>query len=437
MKRKSTLVLIAAALLAFTPAARGAGFLIYEHGAAAMAMGGAFTAVANNPSAIWHNPAGLSWVPGTQVMLGGTFIFPSGSVSMPNIRLAFPNSALSYNQVNKTFTPPNVYISHKFSDHVTAGIGFMAPFGLGTEWPNSSGSLFPLRYLGYKNDMKTFFINPALAFKLTDELSLGVGVSYIFSDLTLDLFQSITLPPGEGSPYDLPTAMKGSGNSFNFNAGILYKGKGFSLGASYRSHFNIKYTGNVTVDNSLVPAPFQPFIPTAGTVTTTFKFPDILTAGLAVQISEKLLWSFDFHTYFWGRFDSYTADITFPAPFPPETLTAAQNWKNSHCTRMGFEYQATEKLALRLGGFFDETPQPVETMDPNLPDNDRWAITGGVGYKIGKFAIDVAYHFEQFLARTSQHGYFLTDGFPVDPNPVAGTYKTKANLIGINLAYKF
>jgi long-chain fatty acid transport protein len=436
MKRKSTLVLTVAVLLAFTPAARGAGFLIYEHGAAAMAMGGAFTAVANNPSAIWHNPAGLSWVPGTQVMLGGTFIFPSGSVSMPN----FPGSP-TINQVKQVFTPPNVYITHKFSDRVTAGIGFMAPFGLGTKWQtaNNTPPDFPLAYLGYKNDMKTFFINPTLAFKLTDELSLGVGVSYIFSTLALDLYQSVVLPPApaEGLPYDVPTAMKGSGNSFNFNAGILYKGKGFSLGASYRSHFNIKYTGDVTLDNSFVPAILQPYIPPAGTVTTTFKFPAILTAGLAIQISQKLLWSFDFHTYFWGRFDAYSADITFPAPYPPQTLEAVQNWKNSHCTRMGFEYQATEKLALRLGGFFDETPQPVETMDPNLPDNDRWAITLGGGYKIGKFVVDVAYHFEQFLTRTGQHGYIFTGGFPFDPNPAAGTYKTKANLLAINLGYKF
>jgi long-chain fatty acid transport protein len=173
-------------------------------------------------------------------------------------------------------------------------------------------------------------------------------------------------------------------------------------------------------------------------VTTTFKFPDILTAGLAIQISEKLLWSFDFHTYFWGRFDSYTADVTLPDPIGPMTLTAPQNWKNSHCTRMGFEYQATEKLALRLGGFFDETPQPVETMDPNLPDNDRWAITGGVGYKIGKFMIDVGGHFEQFLTRTSQHNaLFPPDGIPPDPNPAAGTYKTNAFLLAINLGYKF
>jgi long-chain fatty acid transport protein len=434
--KKLTLVLFAAALLIPAPPARGAGFLIYEHGAVAMAMGGAFTAIANNPSAIWHNPAGLAWVEGTQILVGGTFIMPRGSVNMPN----FPG-APTIKQINQVFFPPNVYVSHKFSDRITAGVGFVAPFGLGTQWQTTvtSPPSFPLAYLGYNNDMKTFFVNPTIAVKLTDDVSVGLGCSYIFSTLTLDLYQLAVLPPPPliGLPYDVPTTMNGSGNSFNFNAGILYKGHGFSLGASFRSRFNIKYTGDVTLDNQFVPAQLQPYIPPSGTVTTTFKFPAILTAGLAVRLSQKLLWSFDFHTYFWGRFDAYAADITFPAPYPPQTLEAVQNWKNSHCTRMGFEYSANDKLTLRLGGFYDETPQPVETMDPNLPDNDRWAVTGGIGYRIGKFMIDAAYHFEHFMARTAQHGYIFTGGVPFDPNPAAGLYKTQAHLIGLNLGYKF
>jgi long-chain fatty acid transport protein len=436
MTKRWMIVLAAAALLAFTPAARGAGFLIYEHGAAAMAMGGAFTAVANNPSAIWHNPAGLSWVEGTQVLLGGTLIFPTGSVNMPNIGLVRPDLGQKFDQVQQIFTPPNVYITHKFSDRVTAGIGFMAPFGLGTKWQktNDSPPSFPLAYLGYNNDMQTFFINPTIAVKVLDNLSLAVGCSYIFSKLTLDLYQSFGPFIEGGAAYDVPTAMKGTGDSFNFNAGVLYKGKGFSLGASYRSHFNIKYSGTVTLDNQFLPAPLQPDVPTSGDVTTTFKFPAILTLGLAIDISPKLLWSFDLHTYYWKRFDSYTANITFPDPFGTQTLTAPQLWKNSHCVRMGFQYLATDKLTLRLGGFFDEAPQPVETMDPNLPDSDRWAITGGVSYRFGKLTLDVGLHSEHFLARTSQHGFIFG---PFDPNPAAGTYKTEALLLGINLGYKF
>ena len=55
------------------------GFQINEHGAKAMGMGGAFTAVANDASAIYWNPAGLTQMTGTQFMLGTTLISPMSS----------------------------------------------------------------------------------------------------------------------------------------------------------------------------------------------------------------------------------------------------------------------------------------------------------------------------------------------------------------------
>ena len=76
MKKKvSCLVLF---ILVLSSSAFSSGFLIYEHGTAAMALAGAFVSLANDPSAIFYNPAGIAWLPGTRVSAGGTFIFPAG-----------------------------------------------------------------------------------------------------------------------------------------------------------------------------------------------------------------------------------------------------------------------------------------------------------------------------------------------------------------------
>ena len=58
MKKYIAAAVFVCLLLGLAPVGEGSGFLIYEHGAAAMAMGGAFVAVANDPSTIFHNPAG-------------------------------------------------------------------------------------------------------------------------------------------------------------------------------------------------------------------------------------------------------------------------------------------------------------------------------------------------------------------------------------------
>src|SRR5512136_1252286 len=207
MRRTKTLIIATALLLAAVPAAHSAGFMIYEHGAAAMAMAGAYTSLAKDPSALWHNPAGIAWLEGTRIMGGATFIFPSGTVDFPN----YPG-APRYSQEHKIFTPPNLYLTHQLSKKAVIGLGVFAPFGLGMTWPDPT--TFPWRYLGTSGEMETFFINPAIAFKVTDRLSLGLGVSFIYSKLE----QSITqlFPMGDGT-VDVPSTASVDGTSFGFN----------------------------------------------------------------------------------------------------------------------------------------------------------------------------------------------------------------------------
>src|SRR5262249_35589210 len=44
-------------------------------GARAIGLGGAFTAVADDPTAVWHNPAGTAFAGDTAVYIGGELIF--------------------------------------------------------------------------------------------------------------------------------------------------------------------------------------------------------------------------------------------------------------------------------------------------------------------------------------------------------------------------
>lgn len=55
------------------------GFQLNEHGARAMALGGAFTGIANDPSAVYWNGAGISQLSGTNFMIGTSLIAPSSS----------------------------------------------------------------------------------------------------------------------------------------------------------------------------------------------------------------------------------------------------------------------------------------------------------------------------------------------------------------------
>jgi long-chain fatty acid transport protein len=413
MRRTTALALAAALLLVAAPAVRGAGFLIYEHGAAAMAMAGAFASLAKDPSALWHNPAGLAWLDGTRVMGGATLIVPRGSVDFPD----YPG-APSYDQEPAVFAPPNLYLTHALTKKAVLGLGVFAPYGLGITWPEPES--FPWRYLGTSGEMETLFINPAVAFKISERFSLGLGVSFIMSELSQSVTQLMDI--GEAT-VDVPSSVSMDGTSFGFNGGVLYRGNGFRAGLNYRSRFTLDYSGTVSLDVPTFPAPFE------GTGETSFTFPDIVTMGVSFDLTRSLVWAVDVHYVFWKSYDSYTVHIEVPDLALTEDLDVQTQWKNSYSLRTGLEYLASDRLALRCGFLYDKTPQPAATMDSSLPDADRVALTAGFGYRFGRLTLDVAYHFEDFRNRTSARAEL--------PAFLQGAFKTQAHLFGLNLGYRF
>lgn len=421
----TAMVIFSLVFFGLSSLSHGAGFLIYEHGAAAMAMGGAFVALANNPSAIFHNPAGIAFLEGTQISFGTTLITSNASLELTNL-------ATTVEAVNQWFYPSNFYISHKMNDRVAVGFGFFNPYGLGSKWPED----YALRFISTEDDLKTFFFNPVVAVKLDENFSVSVGVTYVYGTLELDRVNLINLTVYGGSIYEAPIVVKGTGDAIGLNAGALYRGENFSLGFNWRGGFDLGLAGDLTLDNSNIPAPFLAAVPTEADVTTTLSIPHILGFGVAFNLTESLIFTADLHYVLWSSFEELALEVDYPDPFPDDTETFEQNWKDSYVLRGGFQYMMNEKFALRAGFLYDKTPQPVEVMDPLLPDANRWALTGGFGYRSGNFVIDVAYQYEPFLDRESENrGVVL---HPVTgTNLGLGTYSTTAHLFGISMGFVF
>jgi long-chain fatty acid transport protein len=424
------LFLSAVMIFSSSPFAQGAGFLIYEHGAAAMAMGGAFVGLANNPSAVFHNPAGIAFLDGTQISFGTTLITADASVSLPN----WPDPAFqTVDQESQWFYPSTFYITHKFTDRIVAGFGFFSPYGLGTKWPES----YPLRYIAIEDDMKTFFFNPVVAAKLTDNFSISGGVSFIHATLSFKLVEMLVFSQRPLVTFDVPATLDASGNGIGFNAGALYKGEGYSVGINFRSGFKIKFDGDLDLNLSQIP--LSPIASLAGTASTEFNFPHILGIGGAFNLTENFLLTADLHYVLWSSYDRFVVEVAVPgieAIYPPGIADkeVEENWEDSFVFRGGVQYQVSEIFCLRAGFLYDQTPQPTETMDPILPDADRWAITGGFGYTSGRFVFDGAFQYEVFKDRTSPNRgiYDL-----VVINLGEGTYSNTAYLIAVSIGYKF
>ena len=406
-----------------------AGFSIFEQGAKASALGGAFAATADDGSAVFYNPAGLAQQRELSVLAGATFInFTNEFTGDPNDPFTAGTEA-KYNR--HTFVPPNAYVTIPIGQNLTFGFGAFAAWGLRTDWADP----WVGRFVSRDADLKTMSVEPALAWQSTNgKVAIGGGVEYRRARVILN--QNIALPflnPFTNRVTDIGNARLKSeyGDDTGFNVGILLKpNPKFRFGASYRSGMDIDLEG--TADFTQISTGFPaldalvtPTFPHDDNITTTLPFPAIVAIGFAFKPTDRVDLEFDITHMTWSRFEALAVD--FEAQ-PTRSFVRQQNWSDSSAYRLGANIKATDEWDVRLGAVYDENPQATERVGPLLPDSDRIGATFGVGYKHGPFVIDLAAFILHFQDRS-------TDGRSAEQ--FNGTYQTDATLWSVNFGYRF
>ncbi|MCX8010850.1 MAG: outer membrane protein transport protein [Ignavibacteria bacterium] len=386
--------------------AMAGGFQINEHGARAMGMAGAFTAVANDPSALFFNPGGITQLSGTRFMLGATLITPKATFRGPHPQVT------ETKMVSQLFHPINFYATHQLTENLFVGLGVNNPYGLGTEWPSD----WVGRTVTTKVDLKTFFITPTIGFKVSDVLSLGIGVDYVYSTVLLQRKSYVDPFVGEAD-----IKLEGTGSGWGFRYGILAKPTdALSLGLCFRSEVLLNFTGDA---ESTGPALVAGNLP-KGDVKTSVTTPFNLTFGAAYKVMPKLLLSADFQYINWSTYKELKVDFV-DAKY--NDLASPRNYKNAFIVRFGGEYNLTEKFAARAGLFYDKNPVPTEYLDPLLPDANRIGFNIGFGYDITRnLKADISYLFLRFNERSTEGKSEI---------PFDGVYNSSAHLFGFNLSY--
>jgi long-chain fatty acid transport protein len=399
-------------LLLPVSAAFAGGFQLNEHGTKAMAMGGAFAAQANDPSAIYFNPAGLAFQNGFHVLAGGTLIAPFSTWTSPT-------GATETEQVRQVFFPPNAYVTYGMKNGLAFGVGVFSGYGLGTEWPNPWAG----DQLAIKTNLTSFNINPTVSYAYKDMISVGVGASYVTSEVKLT--RALVVPIGGGRTLKGSTYLSGTKGAWGFSGGLLVKPiKNLSIGASYRSSIKLDYDGTATFT---FPVPQVQALFPGGSGKTTIKLPDNIFAGIAYEFNPRFTLEGDFQYIGWSSYDQLSVTLaqgSVPASVPL-TQTSVKDWKNTWMARVGAEYRF-EPVALRFGFIYDKTPQPNKSVEPMLPDANRVEGTVGIGTKIVEhLTLDFAFQFIMFSDRT------VTSPENVFP----GTYTNKAYLFGLDIGY--
>ncbi len=418
------------------------GWQLNEHGARATGLGGAFVARAADPSAIYFNPAGLAFQKGFNLLAGATFILPSTKISAIN------GTTQTAEMESQIFYPPNLYVTYEFSDGLVGGLGVFTPFGLGSKYDkNWIGG-----QLSVETEVQTFYINPTIAYKLSDNFSVGAGVSFIYGAVTLNrrvpMYNTLTPQALPSGTYYIPSnpglgdiLLEGTGTGFGFNVGMIYKPTAcLSFGASFRSETMLEFSGDAVFSGMGALASYFP----GGEGTATLPMPMNFQAGVAYKISDALTAEVDFQYVGWSAYDKLELDLPAgpainlivgppvpPSPLPQTATRVLQGpssedklWEDGYLFRAGLEYVYNDCWTFRAGGLLDYTPQPTAKMEPMLPDANRVDLTLGVGYRMSKdVTLDLSYMIVMFEDRTSTY------------TPFKASYESVAHLIGFNIGY--
>ena len=422
--RSTFITMLACALAA---PAFGAGFSIFEQGAKASGMAGAFAATADDPSAIFYNAAGIAQQRRLAAYAGATFI------NFSNEFTGDPNSPVTSGVEGKynrhTFIPPNVYAIVPIGDNLTVGFGSYAAWGLRTDWAEPWAG----RYISEDADLKTMSFNPTIAWQTSDgRFALGGGLEYRRGRVFLNA-NRMALNPFTGRIVDVANTRLASdyGDDIGWNVGVLFKASDrLRFGATYRAAMDLDLEGRaeitpISTGNAQLDAVIRTQLPPNQPINTTLPFPAVASIGIAVSPNQNWDIEFDITHMTWDRFKAL--DVAFETT-PAASFTRVQNWESSSAFRLGANYKATADWDVRLGALYDQNPQPTEAVSPLLPDADRIGATFGAGFHRGPWIVDAAAFVLHFQDRSTEGQN--DEGFN-------GVYETDAMLWSVNLGYRF
>jgi long-chain fatty acid transport protein len=497
---RRAIVIVAVAFSTFDPRpSYGGSFALNEQSVSGLGVayaGGA--AQASDASTIFFNPAGIALLKQGELQFGAQLLMPQANFTNQGSRYNLPNTPINgmplsggndgNGGVNHVL--PNIYLSQpvfrspQYGD-LTVGIGLSVPFGLETDYsPGWVG-----RYVALRSKLSTFDIQPTIAYRLFDRISLGASLDIQYAsarftqaiDFGLAGSQALgqfeqalpALLAARGVPAAaIPGVVSATNQAFN-NAGFVPGGHdgvtevtgndwsvGFTLGAIFEywkgddnsffqdGRFGVSYRSGIS-HNLKGTAEFRnvPVIAAAG-APVQFPQPNLFqnvffNQDASAQLNLPEIYHFSLYQRFarqfammgdiaWTRWSTLqSVPIVFQNPGTP-TNTLRLNYQDTFRYAVGFEWYAAKNFTLRLGFAYDETPIPgADFRTPRIPDSNKYFLSAGLRWSPLSFMdIDLGYA-HLFVVDPIVN---LTDD---EGHNVRGRFDASVDIVGASVTFRW
>ena len=438
--RISRIVLSALASAIFSSQVHAAGFALIENGASGQ--GNAFAgaaAVGSDASTVWFNPAGMMRLGDDQLLVAGNFISPKASFSNNGSTLADGATPISGSNDDggRNALVPNLFWVMSINRKMKFGLGVNAPFGLETEYDDT----WVGRYHAVRSDLKTLNINPSIAYQVNDALSIGGGLNVMLADVTftnaVDFGSLLGMPQAADGFAHLNATNYGglSDFAYGFNLGLLYNvSDNTRIGLAYRSKVTIDVSGSADFK---VPAAAAPVLSSgafkSSAINASVDLPASASLSLAHEMNKLTLLA-DITWTGWSSFDELR--IKYSNTAQPDSVTT-ENWDNALRYSIGADWRYSEKITLRAGIAYDQTPVPdAKHRTARVPGNNRTWLSLGGGYVFSKaISVDVGYS-HLFVSSTDINNTFESSQ-PALAATLKGSYDASIDILSAQLVWKY
>ena len=393
------------------------------NGAAALGMGGAYVAVAEDLSALTWNPAGLSNDPGFKLQFDSSYTTGSEEFEVRTSQTGTTQQNYSVHG----FQPQSLALTYQWKKN---DLTFGPSFGWGrsslnlTDYeldvPVTGHSIGPFfsdgefvyqtgrTYSSTGEDTYSF----GFSLKFRNHLSIGGAWNILGGEFTEDLFIQNSfngiLNSAEPAPFTsvlnrtLVLTEKISGNYLNL--GILYElSPKASLGGTVRFGYSREREVSDTGDLDIVT--------TIGDNTTEFhssstsdpftiesKLPIELSGGVAIRLTPKIRFALSL------TYGDYSSEDVNSYPTKLTIQSSLIQWRN------GLEYQINDSALLRAGWILDDQPYTKQYFfGDETDDSPFYGYTFGGGWHTKNVGFDLAFLHESGTALSGLRLGGITD----------------------------
>jgi len=325
--------------------------------------------------ASWTNPAGMTGIDQQHILTGLQVIVPSVKF---NAKSVDNNAILPSRQgpvrgdnggnAAEIAPIPSFFYVRPLSERLRFGFSSTAPLGGGVDY----GSDFVGRYAVRDVTLAGLALTPSLAYRVTDQLSIGAGVSVIYT--TLD--QSIAIRQGAPDP-----ALDGRvkfedledwgvqavlGLTYAFSDRLL-------LGIVYRSEMDTNLEGDIKYEGLRNPQ-LAALLPSD--VKISWTNPQTLEAGLRYRLDEKTQLYFNAGWQEWSKFSKN--ELSFRND---RVVVSDRKWDDTWHAGIAAVRVLSPKSLLSVGFSYESSPVKDKYRTLDFPVDEQWKISAAYGWQ--------------------------------------------------------